>query len=254
MGGTNLLNVCNVSKTFYKGRQAFHALSGVNFSLHTGEIVGIIGPNGAGKSTLLRMIATLLTPTEGSISLDGCNIMKDSDTARRKIGYVAVETGLYEQNSAYELLLYFGRVNGLSKKEAISRIHELAEKLMFTSFLHRKIIEFSTGTKQKISIARGFIHRPSLMILDEPTNGLDLLASHNVRETIKMMKDDGISVLLASHIMQDIVLCDRLIIMNEGKIVEELVTKDVLQNFTSIEQLYFTIMKSNRIQVSEGEL
>ncbi|MFB4474944.1 ABC transporter ATP-binding protein, partial [Oceanobacillus caeni] len=245
-GKLKLLTVNNISKVFSSKKKQIKAVNDVSFKLNSGEILGIVGPNGAGKSTLLRMIASLTLPTEGTIKINNNYTSTHNRGIKDDIGYVAVETGLYGSMTSFEFLYYFGRVHGYGKKEAFNRITELASLLDFDYYLYKKISHLSTGMKQKISIARGLLHKPHLLILDEPTNGLDIIAAYYVREIIKKLKQTQTSIIISTHIITDIKMCDRLIVLNKGNLVYESNTMDVINNYNSLEDLFFDVIRYNK--------
>lgn len=242
-----MISINNVSKTFLNKKTKIEAVKNISFEISGGEVLGIIGPNGAGKSTLLRMISSIIRPTHGEIIINGLSTLHD-ESVKQYIGYVAVETGLYESMTPYEFLYYFGQVHEFSKEKIQSRISELANLLDFNDYLHRKIGKLSTGMKQKISIARGLLHEPQLLILDEPTNGLDIIAAHYVREAIKTIKNTKTSIIISTHIITDIEMCDRLIVLNKGNLVYENITNEIMDKYKSLEELFFDVTRYRETQ------
>lgn len=214
--------VRNVSKYFKKGkREIVRAVENISFEIGEGEIFGILGPNGSGKSTLIRMIATLLIPDSGIIEVFGHDVLKEPDKVRRLIHRVSVEASFFKKLSAYENLFFSAGVYGLLKKKALDRINELMDLMGFDrKRLKDPIEDFSRGMQQKVAIARAFLTKPKLLLLDEPTTGLDPRAKREVQELILHANREGSTVLLSTHDMDEAYrLCHRLLIMHEGKLV-----------------------------------
>lgn len=242
-----MIFINNVSKTFSNKKSKIEAIKNINFKIYDGEVLGIIGPNGAGKSTLLRMISSIIDPTHGEIIINNISV-KNNEDVKKYIGYVAVETSLYESMTPYEFLYYFGQVHEFNKDKIQIRINELADLLDFKDYLHRKIGKLSTGMKQKISISRGLLHEPLLLILDEPTNGLDIIAAHYVREAIKKIRNTKTSIVISTHIITDIKMCDRLIVLNKGNLVYENNTNEIMSKYTSLEELFFDVTSYEEVK------
>jgi len=208
-----------LSKTFRSRRGLVHAASDVSFECHAGEIFGLLGPNGAGKTTTLRMLATILTPTAGHATVAGFDVGTQPGAVREKIGFLATETGLYDRFSARETLRFFGRINQLSDEEIRTRSEEIFDMLKMTELADRRVGTFSTGEKQKLSLARSILHDPPVLILDEPTFGLDVMSARTVVRTIKLFREQGRTILLSTHIMTIAEkLCDRIGILYKGTI------------------------------------
>lgn len=195
------------------------AVDGLSFSCHAGEIFGLLGPNGAGKTTTLRILATILTPTAGNAVLAGYDTKTDADKVRAQIGFLATETGLYDRFTARETIRFFGRINRLSDDEIAHRTEEIFSMLELTPLADRRVGTFSTGEKQKLSLARSIIHDPPVLILDEPTFGLDVMAARAVVETIKLFREQGRTILISTHIMAIAEkLCDEIGILYKGRL------------------------------------
>jgi len=206
-----------LSKTFRSRRGPVHAASDVSFECHAGEIFGLLGPNGAGKTTTLRMLATILTPTAGHATLAGFDVATQPGAVRENIGFLATETGLYDRFTARETLRFFGRINQLDKNEIRQRTDEIFETLDMMDLADRRVGNFSTGEKQKLSLARSILHDPPVLILDEPTFGLDVMSARTVVRTIDMFRQQGRTILLSTHIMTIAEkLCDRIGILYKG--------------------------------------
>jgi len=225
-----MIAVDNVSKKYAlsKKQQAelqtkedtVYAVSGVSFTCRPGSIFSLLGPNGAGKTTTLRMIATLLTPTAGAISVNGYDVVRQSQDVRRQIGFLTGSTHLYDRLTPLETVKYFADLHGMSDADFKRRKDMLFEQLGINDFLHKRIGQLSTGMKQKVSIARTMIHNPDVVIFDEPTSGLDVITANNIIALIRSCKAEGKTVIFSSHIMSEVdLLCDELAIINKGRLI-----------------------------------
>ncbi len=195
----------------------FHSVREVSFSCQNGEVLGLLGPNGAGKTTTLRMLSTALQPDSGSINIGGFDILKSPVEARKQIGFLSGGTGLYGRLSGRENIAYFGKLNGMTTAEITKRTAELSERLDMDSFLDRRSETYSTGMKQKASIARSVIHSPKVVILDEPTTGLDIMATQTVLNFIRDLKRDNVPVIFSTHHLDEVSeLCDRVTVIDKG--------------------------------------
>nr|WP_245872681.1 ATP-binding cassette domain-containing protein [Deinococcus planocerae] len=228
------------------------AVSDISFQARAGEIFGLLGPNGAGKTTTLRMLATLLPPTEGTALVNGHDIRHASAAVRRDIGVVNGGMGLYDRLTGREVLEYFASFYGLGRADTARRITELADQLQMDELLDRRTRQYSTGMKQKIVIARAVIHEPSVVILDEATNGLDIMARRAVLDFARAFRRAGKTVLYSTHVMSEAEeLCDRAIIIHEGRIKAE-GTIDCLKarvNAASLEQAFFDLVRGPKASV-----
>jgi len=214
-----LVHAEGLSKVFRSRKGEVRAAEEISFSCHAGEIFGLLGPNGAGKTTTLRMLSTILTPTSGKASIAGFDVSEQPDQVREQIGFLATETGLYDRLTARETLRFFGRINRLSDEEISQRTQTLFKTLDMERLADRRVGTFSTGEKQKLSLARSIIHDPPVLILDEPTFGLDVMAARTVVETIAMFREQGRTILLSTHIMRVAEkLCDRIAILYRGRL------------------------------------
>lgn len=226
------VEIKNLKKN-YKDRKSglIEAVKGISFNCEKGEVFGLLGPNGAGKTTLLRMLSTIITPTEGTASVAGFDIIKEPLQVRASIGFLTGNTGLYGRLTAYEMLTYIGSLYDMDKKTLAARCEEISGVLDMGSFLHRKCDKLSTGQKQRVSIARTIIHNPEVLLLDEPTLGLDVMTGRTIISFIQNAKSSGKCIILCSHQM-DIVekLADQIALIHLGKIIasgtlEELKTR-----------------------------
>lgn len=198
------------------------AVAGVSFHANDGSITGLLGPNGAGKSTTLRMLATLIKPESGKAEVDGHDIVDEVLAVRRQLGFMPHNAGIYPRLSARENILYYARLCGMSKIQAGTRVGELIEQLNMTAFADRRADGFSQGQKTKVALGRALVHRPQTIMLDEPTNGLDVMATRGLRDIIRQLAMDGHCILFSSHVMQEVAaLCDHIAIISDGRIAME---------------------------------
>ena len=195
------------------------AVENVSFVAEDGLITGLLGPNGAGKSTSLRMLATLMKPDSGSATIDGYDVLKDPLAVRQQIGFMPHNSGIYPRLTARENVRYYANVCGLSGASLEKRIDQLIDMLDMQDFQDRRSDGFSQGQRTKVGIARALVHKPKTLMLDEPTNGLDVMATRSLRKVIRRLKDEGHCILFSSHIMQEVAaLCDHIAIISEGNI------------------------------------
>ena len=195
------------------------AVRSVSFTANDGQITGLLGPNGAGKSTSLRMLATLITPDAGRAVIDGKDVAKDVLGVRQRLGFMPHNAGIYPRLTARENVHYYARLCGLGKTEAKTRTGELLEQLHCETFADRRALGFSQGQKTKVALARALVHKPQTIMLDEPTNGLDVMATRGLREVIRNLASDGHCILFSSHIMQEVsALCDHIAIISDGAV------------------------------------
>jgi sodium transport system ATP-binding protein len=231
-----------LTKTFASRRGAVHAALDVSFECGAGQIFGLLGPNGAGKTTTLRMLATILTPTAGTATIAGFDVRSQAGEVRERIGFLATETGLYDRFTARETLRFFGRINNLSPAEIRSRAEEIFATLDMTELADRRVGTFSTGEKQKLSLARSILHDPPVLILDEPTFGLDVMAARTVIETIGLFREQGRTILLSTHIMPVAEkLCDRIGILYRGRLHALGTLEELMRQFggEDLEEVFF---------------
>ena len=198
------------------------AVDGVTFRARDGEITGLLGPNGAGKTTTLRCLYTLMQPDRGSVLVDAIDAAADPVAVRRRLGVLPDARGLYKRLTARENIAYFGRLHGLDDATIRTRSDAAIAALEMADFADRRTEGYSQGQRVKTAIARALIHDPNNVILDEPTNGLDVMATRAMREFLKRLKAEGRCVLFSSHIMQEVAaLCDRIVIIAKGKVVAD---------------------------------
>jgi sodium transport system ATP-binding protein len=196
------------------------ALGDVSFSAHAGEIFGLLGPNGAGKTTALRIISTMLRPSSGMVTVNGYDVVTQPSEVRHQIGIVSVNTGVYDRMTAWEMVEYFGRLFRLKEDLLRERMESLFTRLKMNDIRDVLGAKMSTGMKQKVSVARALVHDPPVLIFDEATNGLDVLAARALLETVAELRSHGKCVIFSTHIMREAEkLCDRIAIMHRGHIL-----------------------------------
>jgi sodium transport system ATP-binding protein len=208
------------ARGLHKAFGAVKAVDGVSFTARDGEITGLLGPNGAGKTTALRMLYTLMTPDRGQVLVDGIDAVIDPLGVRRQLGVLPDARGLYKRLTARENIDYFARLHGLSEDLLKNRRDALIAALEMDDIADRRTEGFSQGQRVKTAIARALVHDPRNVILDEPTNGLDVMATRALRQFMLRLKAQGRCVLFSSHIMQEVAaLCDRIVVIANGRVV-----------------------------------
>jgi len=214
-----LVDVRDLTKRFRTRRGEIVAVEGLSFCCRSGEIFGLLGPNGAGKTTALRMLATILVPTSGTATVAGYDTREAPGAVREHVGFLATETGLYDRFTARETVRFFARINRLDAEAIERRSAEIFEMLGMTALADRRVGTFSTGEKQKLSLARSIIHSPPVLIFDEPTFGLDVMAARAVVDTVRLFREQGHTIILSTHIMRVAEkLCDRIGILYRGRL------------------------------------
>ncbi len=224
-----MIQVTNLSKEFTLTRKQrkelnteesiANAVDNISFNCKPGSVFSLLGPNGAGKTTTLRMLATIYTPTSGSIEIAGIDAIKYPQEARKKIGFLTGSTGLYARLTPIEIIDYFASLYNVPNQQREERKKYLFELLNMNDFLNKRIGKLSTGMKQKVSICRTMIHDPEVVIFDEPTSGLDVITAENIIKLIRDCKEQQKTVIFSSHIMSEVdLLCDDLAIIHQGKI------------------------------------
>jgi sodium transport system ATP-binding protein len=235
-----VISVADLSRHFGEVK----AVDGISFTADDGKITGLLGPNGAGKSTTLRMLYTVIKPDAGRATIDGFDVLKDSLQVRANIGVLTHGSGIYERLSAAENIEYYGRLHGLQGSMLTQRVDELADLLEMTDFIDRRAKGFSQGQKTKVALARALVHKPKNLLLDEPSNGLDVMATRGLRKVILKLKEAGHCVLFSSHVMQEVAaLCDEIIIVSQGKIAAQ-GTPDYLRDQTGEQNLENAFVKA----------
>jgi sodium transport system ATP-binding protein len=209
-------------QAIHKGFGAVTAVDDVSFAARDGSITGLLGPNGAGKTTTLRILSTLVLADRGKALVDGVDVAMDPMAARRRLGVLPDARGLYPRLTAREHVRYFGELHGLSGADLEKRIDALVDLLDMREIAQRRADGFSQGERMKVALARALVHGPRNVLLDEPTNGLDVMSTRALRELVRRLRDEGHAVLLSSHIMQEVgALCDHIVVIARGRVVAE---------------------------------
>ena len=220
-------------------------LRGITFETHSGEIFGLLGPNGAGKTTTLRVICTLLAPDSGSVEVLGYDTRVSPQEVRRRVGVVTAEIGIYPRLSARENIAYFAELTGVLDGEVARRVDAVIERLDMSSFARQRAESLSSGQKQKVAIARAIVHDPPILMFDEPTSNLDVLASREIREFMVESRGRGKSVIFSTHVLHEAErLCDRVTIIHEGRVVASGATAEVRGGFKDLEDSFLSLIEA----------
>ena len=237
---TPAIEIKDLCKSFGK----FQAVDHLTLTVRQGEIYGLLGPNGAGKSTTLRMIATLMQPDAGHIEVCGLDTQKDGEKVRGKLGYLSTDMNVYERFTPRELLRLFGEFQGVDPTIAERRGLYLLDKLQLMDFTDVKMDGLSSGQKQKVSIARALLHDPKVVIFDEPTTGLDVLTAKTVLDLLRVMKSEGRTVIVSTHVMPLVdEICDRVGIIFDGVLHGDAPPREILSRYgaKSLDEVFFTL-------------
>ena len=244
-----VISVKDIRKHFIDNRLGeVRAVDGLSFECFKGEILGILGPNGAGKTTLLRMLATILMPTSGTATVFGYDICEQPNEVKRCIGFLSGNTKLYKRLSAIEITRFFGRLYGMDEGVIRDKSEAIFDLLGMHKIKHRRFDKLSTGEKQKVSIARSLIHEPPLLILDEPTAGLDVVSAKSIIEFIHSSRENHKTIIISTHYMTEAEeVCDRVALINHGKIkavgtIEELLERSGKKN---LNEAFFHYLDDN---------
>ncbi len=218
-------------------------LRGISFSAEPGEIFGLLGPNGAGKTTTLRIICTLLSPDSGSVKVLGFDTQKAPEDVRRRVGVVTADIGVYPRLSTRENITYMAQLSGVRSSELKARVDSVLERLDAGSFADQRAESLSSGQKQKVAIARAIVHDPPVLMFDEPTSNLDVLASREVREFMVESKVRGKCVIFSTHVLHDAErLCDRVTILHQGQVVASGPTAQVRGDKSELEDAFLELL------------
>ncbi len=234
------LEIKNLSKKYQEKK----VVKNINFSLQKGTALGLLGPNGAGKSTTIAMIATLLKPNSGQILLSGQDIYQKPKPLQAILGYVPQEIALFEDLTALDNLKFFGKAYNLKKKELNDRIECVAEQIGLKNKLKEKVYTFSGGMKRRLNIGAALLHQPQLLILDEPTVGIDPQSRNHILELVKNFHKEGMSIIYTSHYMNEIeTICEKILIMEEGEIVAQGSKNELLNTYkgNNLEEIFLEI-------------
>jgi sodium transport system ATP-binding protein len=237
-----MIEVTNLTKQF----KDVKAVDNLNFVIKEGEIVGLLGENGAGKTTTLRIISTMIKCTSGTVQVNGFDINKEPSKVRSEIGILfGGEVGLYDRLTGRENIRYFAELNGMDKNEADKSIEKLSERLEMKEYMDRRVGKFSRGMKQKVAIARSIVHEPKVVLLDEPTAGLDVTSSRLIHDFIKNCKKENKAIVFSSHSMQEVEkLCDRIIIIHKGKMLEQGTINELKEKYNNedMEEIFMSLV------------
>ena len=244
-----MIKVDNVSKKFLnEKKEEFYADRNISFELNEGEILGILGPNGAGKTTLLRMLAGIMTPTEGKITYGNLSFPKDAKEIKKKISFLSGNTKLYKDISPYEFLKLCGEYYAIDKETLENRINKVVKTFSLEEFKNKRIEFLSTGQLQRTSIARCAIHDPDIYIFDEATSGLDIIASKVILDYIKEEKKKNKSIIYSTHYMEEAEnICDRVILIHKGKIIKSGTPEEIEKetNTNNLRDAFFQLIEGD---------
>jgi sodium transport system ATP-binding protein len=250
-----LIEARALTKVFSAGsRKEVRAVDGVTFTARPGRVLGLLGPNGAGKTTTLRMLATILTPTSGTAIIDGLDVVAEPLAVRRRIGFLSGSTGVYERMTAREMIEYFGRLYGMDEAALAARVADILALLRMEDFADRQAGTFSSGQKQKLSIARTIVHDPPVLIFDEPTANLDVLVARTVVEFLEHARSVGKTVILSTHVLSEAErLADDVAIIHRGRILAAGTLEEVSEG-GSLEDVFFArVMPESTLGGGAGE-
>lgn len=241
-----MIEVQSLTKLFYqRDSRTTAVVDQISFSARRGEVFGLLGPNGAGKTTTMRMLATILRPSAGTATIDGCDLVREPLEVRRRIGFLSGDMGLYHRLTPREILTHFGRLYNVPSPLLRERLDYLLESFAIQEFADSRLDKFSTGMRQKVAIARTLIHDPNVIILDEPTSGLDVPSAHAVEQFILQAKRAGKCILYSTHVMEEAeYLCDRIAVVHQGRI-QALGTIDelrILSGRQRLREIFLTLL------------
>lgn len=252
-----MIEVQELSKAFTDDQERpLWAVDRVSFSVGAGQVFGLLGPNGAGKTTTLRMLATLLKPTGGTATIAGYDLVTQPEQVRKTIGFISASTGVYERMTAWEIVDYFGRLNGMKGEPLRQRMELLFDRLQMQSLRDVLGGKMSTGMKQKTSIARALVHDPPVLVFDEATSGLDVMVARNLLETVLQLKAQGKCIVFSTHIMTEVQkLCDQVGIIYQGKILALGSLDELRQQYerNDVEDLFFDLISAYDRQMAAAE-
>lgn len=235
-----MIQANQLCKRFSRGNTEVIAVDNLSFTVEPGEAYGLLGPNGAGKTTTLRMILGLIEPTSGGVVVDGFDVAADPTEVKRRIGYASVSVGVYPWLTAREMLLFVGDLYELDREYSIDRVDQLADLLGFRKLLDRRCATLSSGEKQRVNLARALIHEPPVMLMDEPTTGLDVLGSSVIFDYVSFLREQKKAVIVCTHRLDEAErICSRFGLLHEGKLyregtVDELLTDSQHTNLTDL--------------------
>ncbi|MCL4202555.1 MAG: ATP-binding cassette domain-containing protein [Pirellulaceae bacterium] len=217
-----MIQVHELTKRFFADGREILAVDRLSFAIQPGEVYGLLGPNGAGKTTSIRMIVGLLRPDSGYAEVDGCRTVDAPDEVKARIGLVSASDGLYPWLSVREMLMFFADLYGVPVRSAEAKLQRLSDLLQLNDLLGRRCLRLSTGQKQRVTLARALMHDPPVMLLDEPTRGLDVIGTHVVFDYIGHLREEGKSVIVSTHRLDEAErLCDRFGLLHQGRLLHE---------------------------------
>lgn len=244
-----MIHVQQLTKAYSDLRRGqFTALDRVSFDALPGQIYGILGPNGAGKTTVLRILGTVLRPTGGTASVGGFDVLAQPEEVRRRIGFVSANTAVYDRMTGWEMVEYFGRLHGIPRDELADRMERLFDRLKMNDTRDVLGAKMSTGMKQKVSVARAVIHDPPVLIFDEATAGLDVLAARSLLNVVRELRDRGKCILFSTHVMYEAErLCDRIAILYRGRLLAEGTLDELRAGYRQreLEELFFQLISEH---------
>lgn len=247
-GEIKMLDIKNLYKHFNKTK----AVDGISFSLEKGEILGLLGPNGAGKSTTISMIATLIRPDEGNIYYKGEDIVKNPRSIQANLGFVPQEIALYPSLSGMDNLKFWGKTYGLKGRELNNRIEEVSEIIGISDRLKDRVDKYSGGMKRRLNIGSALLHNPELIILDEPTVGIDPQSRNHILDAVKRINQNGSTIIYTSHYMEEVeYLCTRTCIMDKGKIIASGTKNELIESINADEQIELIVENINETILKE---
>ena len=241
-----MIEVDGLEKHFGK-RHEIKAVAGATFRAEDGEITGLLGPNGAGKTTLLRTLATLIAPDAGSATVDGLDVVRDRYAVRGRIGVLSDARGLYARLTARENVRYYGRLHGLDGAALDARVETLLAQFGLSALADRRAHGFSQGERMKVAIVRALVHDPATILLDEPTNGLDIMSIRSLRDLLRGLRQAGKCILFSTHVMQEVAaLCDTVVILGHGSVVASGTGADLMRRTgrASLEDAFVSLLGS----------
>jgi sodium transport system ATP-binding protein len=221
------------------------ALEGISFRAEPGQIYGLLGPNGAGKTTALRILSTVLEPSAGTVTVNGFDVVAQSSRVRHEIGFMSANTAVYDRMTAWEMVEYFGLLNGIPRAQLTERMEHLFARLKMNEIRDLLGAKMSTGMKQKVSVARAIVHDPPVLIFDEPTVGLDVLVARALLKTVLELREHGKCIVFSTHIMREAEkLCDRIAIVHRGHILAEGTLAELRDQHheRDLEELFFQLI------------
>lgn len=244
-----MIHVRELTKSYADLRRGdFVAVDNISFDALPGQIYGLLGPNGAGKTTALRILSTMLQPTSGKATVNGYDVLTQPALVRRQIGYVSMNTAVYDRMTAWEMVEYFGRLYGIAPGNLRERMETIFERLQMNEIRNLLGAKMSTGMKQKVSIARAIVHDPPVLIFDEATSGLDVLVARALLKTVMELREQGKCIVFSTHIMREVErLCDRIAILHRGHILAEGTLGELADRHgePDLEELFFRLISEH---------